>query len=337
MINAKRLCDIVDAYRNASVVVFGDLILDEYVWGSVDRVSPEAPVVVVEVQSESVRLGGAANVAHNVSSLGGKSYLCAVVGKDSAGQLVTDLLKEKNILTQGIVVDSSRPTTRKTRIVAHSQQVVRVDRETTDDISSTILDQLNQSLLSILKDSRALVVSDYGKGVVTDALAHFIQANTLEPNQFGRKFPVIVDPKGVNYQKYYGASCIKPNKKEASLVSKMKIKNRADAIKVAEQIMKSGGHDQVMITLGADGLVLVQEGEEAFELETIAQEVYDVSGAGDTVSAVYALSLAVGATPIEAATIANCAAARVIREVGTASLDAEELKEVIKFWESSEG
>lgn len=335
MINAKRLCDIVDSFKNARVAVFGDLILDEYVWGSVDRVSPEAPVVVVDVQSESVRLGGAANVAHNISSLGGTSYLCAIVGDDTSGALVTQLLEEKKVLTNGLVVDSSRPTTRKTRIVAHSQQVVRVDREVSDDISQEKVAEVHTVLREIMNDCRSLVVSDYGKGVVTNQLSDFLKSNFTVPNEFGRRMPIIVDPKGTNYAKYHGATCIKPNKKEASQFSQMKIKTKADAIRVADYIMQSGGFEQVMITLGPDGLVLSQDGQEPFELETIAQEVYDVSGAGDTVSAVYALSLTVGATPVEASIIANCAAARVIREVGTASLDADELKAVIQFWEDT--
>ena len=332
-INASRLCDLVDSFRGAKIAVFGDLIVDEYVWGSVDRVSPEAPIVVVEVTSESLRLGGAANVANNLNTLGAKSSLCAVIGKDEIGDRAVEMLSGSGIDTSGIIVDPSRPTTRKTRVIAHSQQVVRVDRELAEDVSTEINQKLFDSVESLMKVNRALIVSDYGKGVVTNALGGFIKDKLTISNSYGHRVPIVVDPKGSNYLKYFGATCVKPNKKEAMAVTGRKIKNRSDAIEIAEEIREKGNFEEVMITLGPDGLVLVQKDHEPFELDTIAQEVFDVSGAGDTVSAVYTLSLAVGASPVEASIISNCAAARVIREVGTATLEPGELKAVIKFWE----
>lgn len=334
-INAKRLCDLVDSFQGAKVAVFGDFILDEYIWGSVDRVSPEAPIVVVAVQNETYRLGGAANVANNLSSLGAQATLCSVIGNDQGGKDAIALLGERGISTEAIIVDQSRPTTRKTRVVAHSQQVVRVDRESDDDVSDQIFTELKNTLLRTMQSSRALIVSDYGKGVVTSKLNEILANKELFIDAIGKKKPVVVDPKGIDYSKYRGATCIKPNKKEATLITGRKIKTRADAIDVAELIKQQGGFSEVMITLGSDGLVLVQNDHDPYELDTIAQEVFDVSGAGDTVSAVYTLSLSVGATPVEASIIANCAAARVIREVGTATLDSEELKAVINFWEEN--
>jgi len=334
-INANRLCDLVDSFVGTKITVFGDLIVDEYVWGSVDRVSPEAPIVVVEVTSESLRLGGAANVANNLNSLGAQSSLVAVVGNDATGESAREMLSSSGINTEGIVVDESRPTTRKTRVIAHSQQVVRVDREVSKSVDVAVSDKLYHFLSEKMQTNRALIVSDYGKGVVTDSLSVYLKNNLILHDNFGHRVPIVVDPKGSNYSKYVGGTCVKPNKKEATVLTGKKINSRGEAISIAEEIRKNGDYEQVMITLGQDGLVLVQKDQEPFELDTIAQDVFDVSGAGDTVSAVYTLSLAVGATPIEASIIANCAAARVIREVGTATLEPDELKAVIKFWEEN--
>lgn len=334
-VNAKRLCDLVDSFQGTSITVFGDFILDEYIWGGVDRVSPEAPIVIVDVKSESLRLGGAANVANNLKTLGAQSSICAVIGDDEAGKLGLSLLESQGIDFKGIVTDSNRPTTRKTRVVANSQQIVRVDRELASPIDENISQAVFENVLNSMKKSRALIISDYGKGVINSYLSSFLKENFSKKDSFGKRIPIIVDPKGTDYSRYHGATCVKPNKKEAILLTGKKISSREDAISIAEEIRINGGFEEVMITLGPEGLVLVHEGAEPFELNTIAQEVFDVSGAGDTVSAVYSLSISVGATPMEAAIIANCAAARVIREVGTATLDAEELKAVINFWEEN--
>ncbi len=332
LIDVKKLNSYINLFKGVKITVLGDVIVDEYTWGSVDRVSPEAPIVVVHVTNESFRLGGAANVANNLARLGAEVTLCGVVGGDETGKICVEMLAGEGIDPMGVIVDPSRPTTKKTRIIAHSQQVVRVDRELAEPVEADIAESLYSSYTRLTGESKASIVSDYGKGVVTNGLS----ASLMEMKSSGLigygKCPVVVDPKGVNYSPYYGATCIKPNKKEASMVTGLKIKTRSDAIAVAESIRKAGSFEMAMVTLGEMGLVLVKDGKPAFELDTIAQEIFDVSGAGDTVSAVFTLSLAVGALPEEAATLANCAAARVIREVGTATLDCDELKEVVEYW-----
>lgn len=332
-ISASKLCAYVDAFSDASICVFGDVILDEYIHGSVSRVSPEAPIVVVEVEDESIRLGGAANVAHNIATLGAKVSLCGVLGEDEAASRCINLLEEKRISTDSIVIDPSRPTTRKTRVIGQAQQIVRIDREVSSPVPVTVEEELYGKLTSLFKTSASTLISDYKKGVVTPGLSRFISEASASTEYGFRKRSIIVDPKGNNYAPYYGASCVKPNRKEASEISGVSIKTREDALRAAQVIMDMGNFESVMITLGEMGMVLIERGQEPFELDTIAQEIYDVSGAGDTVLAVFSLSLAVGALPHEAATIANCAAARVIREVGTAAIDPEDLKEVLRFWE----
>lgn len=336
MINVSKLNSYVDLFQGTKVTVLGDIIVDEYTWGSVDRVSPEAPIVVVQVTNESFRLGGAANVANNLARLGAEVTLCGVVGGDETGKICVEMLASEGIDPMGIIVDNSRPTTKKTRIIAHSQQVVRVDREVSDDISQANSEDLYNSYEKLVLQSKASIVSDYGKGVITKDLKNYLM-RMREAGQIGwKKCPVIVDPKGIDYSRYHGATCVKPNKKEASQVTGIKIKTRKDAIEVAEGVRVKGDFEMAMVTLGEMGLVLVRDGAQPYELDTIAQEIFDVSGAGDTVSAVFTLSLAVGASPEEAATLANCAAARVIREVGTATLDPDELKEVVEFWGQQE-
>ncbi len=332
-VDSDKLCGYVDAFSKARLCVFGDIILDEYVNGEVSRVSPEAPVLVVEVVKESVRLGGAANVAHNIATLGGVVSLCGVLGDDEGGSQCISLLESAGISSEYIVRDSSRPTTKKTRVIGQSQQIVRIDREVTTPVSGDVESRVYTSFRKGISVSNSALVADYRKGVVTKALSEVI-SETSKSGEYGlRKKSIIVDPKGNDYTWYYNASCVKPNKKEASQISGVTIKTREDALKAARIIKEMGSFESVMITLGDLGMVLLEDQGEPFALDTIAQEVFDVSGAGDTVLAVFALSLAVGALPSEAATIANCAAARVIREVGTAAINPEDLKEVIRFWE----
>jgi rfaE bifunctional protein kinase chain/domain len=330
---ADKLCEYVDRFSSASLTVIGDVIVDEYVEGAVNRVSPEAPIVVVDVRRESVRLGGAANVAHNIASLGGEVSLCGVVGDDEGGELCLSMLQDLGVATTHLLKDKERPTTRKTRIIGQSQQIVRIDREVVTPVTGEIAKTLYKGFHQSIHETQGALVADYKKGVITEDLSAVIKAYSKEDTYGLRAKNIIVDPKGNNYENYYGASCIKPNRKEASQISGIPITSRSDAIKAALVIKELGQFESVMITLGELGLVLVEEGKDPFELDTIAQEVFDVSGAGDTVLAVFSLSLAVGASPLEAATIANCAAARVIREVGTAAIEKEDLKEVLQFWE----
>lgn len=331
-VEVEKLLSYIDKFKSQKVSVLGDIILDEYTWGTVERVSPEAPIVVVQVERENFKLGGAANVAQNLKELGAEVTLFGVIGDDEAGILLSGILEDSGISGAGLVKDKGRPTTRKTRIVAHGQQVVRVDRESQDPICEEIESRLYDCLATSTPGMNSIVISDYKKGVITPLLSKTL----LDLNKKGvtgmGKIPVVVDPKGNNYDWYRGASCVKPNRKEAADVSNIKIRNPQDAILAASSIRDAHDFECVMVTLGEMGLVVVEKDKEPFQLDTIAQEVFDVSGAGDTVSAVFSLALAVGASPIEASILANCAAARVIREIGTAAVRANELKEVLEFW-----
>jgi len=331
-IDVEKLLSYIDQFSLQKVSVLGDIILDEYTWGTVERVSPEAPIVVVQVERENFKLGGAANVAQNLKELGADVTLFGVIGDDEAGILLSRIIEETGISGVGLVKDNSRPTTRKTRIVAHGQQVVRVDRESQDPISDDIERRLYDGLSDTTPRMNSIVISDYKKGVITPHLGKTLTSLKERGITGMGKIPVVVDPKGKNYDWYRGASCVKPNRKEAAEVSNIKIKSPEDAVLAAGSIRDAHDFECVMVTLGEMGLVVVEKDKEPFQLDTIAQEVFDVSGAGDTVSAVFSLALAVGASPIEASILANCAAARVIREVGTAAVDANELKEVLRFW-----
>lgn len=331
-IDVLKLCSYIDKFKGIRQVVFGDLILDEYVWGTVDRVSPEAPIVVVNVKSESLRLGGAANVANNMSKLGADVTICGVIGEDKIGSTCLDLLASEGIDPLGLVTDAERPTTKKTRVIASSQQIVRVDRESTDAISEEVMTKSLQEFSKVIKHSKGGVISDYGKGVVDNRLSPLL-SSLKSSKEIGLNIcPIVVDPKGYNYSKYIGATAIKPNKKEATEISGIRIKTRHDACEAANFIKSQGNYDVVMVTLGELGLILLEDNNKTTELDTIAQEVFDVTGAGDTVSAVFTLALSVGASPEEAAILANCAAARVIREIGNATLEPDELKAVVEFW-----
>ena len=333
-LNISKLCGYVDKFKGVRQVVFGDLILDEYVWGVVERVSPEAPIVVVHVKSESHRLGGAANVANNMSKLGADVTICGVIGDDSVGSICADMLAAEGIDPLGLVTDSTRPTTKKTRIIASSQQIVRVDRETSEEISHEIMNKSLAEFSKVVKQAKGVVISDYGKGVVDQRLSEVLRELKSSKHIGMNICPVLVDPKGYNYSKYIGATCVKPNKKEASEISGIRIKTKEDSFRAASFIKEQGSYDFVLVTLGDLGMVLFEDKDKFSELETIAQEVFDVTGAGDTVSAVFTLALSVGASPEDAAILANCAAAKVIREVGNATLEPDELKAVVEFWGS---
>lgn len=326
--SGKNLRQIVEQFSSAKVLVVGDLILDKYIWGKVERISPEAPVAVVNVNKEEERLGGAGNVAHNIRALGAEVSLCGVVGDDSDGRRVVEMLEAQGIDCQGVMVDRSRPTTVKTRVVAHSQQIVRIDKESTVKVAPAFSHGLAAAISDHAKRVGAIVLSDYGKGTVTDTLIESLRSSeSVELLRYG-KAPLVVDPKAPNFDMYRGATVVKPNCKEASQASGLEISSRADAIAAGKVLLEKWQSQMVLVTLGEGGMVLVSniEGhEDAYEIDTEAQEVFDVSGAGDTVAAVFALALAARATPEQAARVANIAAGIVVAEVGTAVVNAAEL------------
>ena len=323
------LIDIVNNFSGAKISVVGDLILDHYIWGKVDRISPEAPVVIVDSVKEERRLGGAGNVVNNLISLGASVNLSSVVGEDEKGDTIINLLNDLGVNSSNVIIDDSRQTSVKTRVIASSQQVVRVDRENRKILSERNNKSLVSGFIKQAAESNAVIVSDYAKGIVSESLFDEIDIS-YNDNVFGlSSIPVIVDPKGPNFSLYKYASVIKPNKKEAQEASGLLISDRESALRAAEVLLKKWNTEVILITLGEHGMVSLDKEGNSFEIKTVAQEVFDVSGAGDTVSAVFTLALSVGASLKQAAELSNYAAGVVLKEVGAVSLTIEELKEAL--------
>jgi rfaE bifunctional protein kinase chain/domain len=313
-----RASEILQALRDRYVVVLGDVMLDEFVWGDVTRISPEAPVPVVDVRRESVHLGGAANVLANLVALGARGSVVGVVGNDGTGERLRVGLRELGI-HDSLIVDETRPSTTKTRIVAHSQLVVRADRESRTPVSAKIEEKIVSCLNDELKRADAFVVSDYDKGVITPAILREIL-----PVAYGQ-VPVLIDPKLRNFNFYRPATLVTPNHFEALRMSDSEDTSNDGSHHAARVIREKLGCDAVLITRGDRGMLLLGADGEPVYVETAAREVYDVTGAGDTVIAALAGALATGATMLEAASLANHAAGVVVGKVGTATATAAEL------------
>jgi len=311
-------------FPQASVLVVGDLILDHYIWGKVSRISPEAPVPVVHVQSETLQLGGAANVYHNIVALGGKADICGVLGADEGGRRLLKELGTRRHGQGGIVIDPDRPTTRKTRIVAHQQQMVRFDVERTSEIKEPIQRRLIRYVESRLREISCLVVSDYAKGVVT---AHLMAELTRLAAL--RRIPIIVDPKVDHFSYYKGVTVITPNHLEAGQAAGVQADEDEAVTEAGEIIRQRLGCQAVLITRGEKGMSLLERDGGAWHIPTMARQVYDVTGAGDTVIGTLALGLATGASLRDAAFLANQAAGVVVGIVGTATVTANQLAEAL--------
>jgi len=311
---------LVARFAGRRVAVLGDCMLDRYLWGRVERISPEAPVPVVEVERESSTLGGAGNVAANLAALGAVPLLLGVVGEDDDGRRLREAFAARRLEVGGVVTDASRLTTVKTRIVAHAQQVVRADRESRADLSGAALARLLEIVERELPGCEGLVVSDYGKGV--------IHPGTLAPalGAAGRAgCAVSVDPKESHIDAYRGVSILTPNQHEAGWVQGRRVTDEASLMEVGWGLQQRLDAAAVLVTRGAGGMSLFERGGRHTHLPTVAREVYDVTGAGDTVVSVVALALAAGADFPAACLLANHAAGIVIREVGTATCTREQL------------
>jgi D-beta-D-heptose 7-phosphate kinase/D-beta-D-heptose 1-phosphate adenosyltransferase len=300
-------------------MVVGDLILDRFIWGRVERISPEAPVPVIEITRETVHLGGAANVAANLVALGAMPVPVGVVGEDEAGQALLGEFKRSGIGLEGIVHENGRATTVKTRIIAHHQQVCRADRETRAPVVGSTLKKLLEVSSRIIPDVSAVVLSDYMKGVLVTPLVDHLVAGCQESRKF-----LAVDPKADDFCVYRGASVITPNKKEAERASGLLIADEQSLARAGARLLEKTGAEHVLITRGEEGMSLISR-EGHFHLPTVAREVFDVTGAGDTVIATLALAVAAGATVREAAYLANHAAGVVVGKLGTASASRQEL------------
>jgi D-beta-D-heptose 7-phosphate kinase/D-beta-D-heptose 1-phosphate adenosyltransferase len=316
--------DLFKKFNKTGILVIGDLMVDQYIWGRVKRISPEAPVPVVEVSEEELLLGGAANVANNVSSLGGKVFISGAIGRDDMGKILINKFKENGFNTDGIVIDGSRPTTVKTRIIAHSQQVVRFDREVRADISRSTMSLILEYVKSCLPEIKGIIISDYCKGVITKALVKKI----LE--LAGSKIFVAADPKIGHFDYYKGVSLITPNINEASFASGIEIVNEKTLITAGKTLLKKLRCKAVIITRGDEGMTLFERNGEITHIPTCAKEVYDVSGAGDTVIAALTLCHSAGEKLEDAAIIANHAAGVVVGKVGTAVATPQEIMKSMK-------
>lgn len=321
-LSGQRASTIFKAARAAQVLIAGDVMLDEFVWGRVSRISPEAPVPVVDVVRRSFHLGGAANVAHNLYTLGGSPLLVGVLGEDEAARRFREVLEAVGISGSGLIGDPSRPTTLKTRIVAHSQQVVRADRESREDLPTRVEDEVLRRLSAVAGRARVLVLSDYSKGVLTPRVLTRSIAIARR-----RKIPVLVDPKLKRFSKYRGASLVTPNLQEAERASGISIDRLPGLSRAAGQILTSLRCRAVLITRGDQGMSLFEVRKQPLHIRAAGREVFDVTGAGDTVIATLALALAGGASLPEAAMLANQAAGIVVGKLGTATVGPEELVE----------
>jgi len=310
--------------KKKEIVVIGDLILDYYIWGVVDRISPEAPVPIVEVKKEEYNLGGAANVAANIVAIGAKATVVGIVGNDFNAEIIMKLLKEKGINSEG-VFKGKRPTTVKTRVIAHDQQIIRFDKESSKIIKNKTFEKIKDFLKINFNKWDAIIISDYKKGVVSAKLMRFILEEFKKKGMF-----VAVDPKIGNFRLYKGVSLITPNLKEAAEGAKIKIKDEKTLFKAGQRLLKKLKCDNVLITKGKDGMSLFFDNNSVIHIPTVAKSVYDVTGAGDTVIGVFTTAYISGATLKEAAIVANNAAGIVVSKVGTATAKPEEIKQYIK-------
>ncbi|OGP55035.1 MAG: hypothetical protein A2162_00215 [Deltaproteobacteria bacterium RBG_13_52_11b] len=321
----KRLEKIVNRFSKVKILVVGDLMVDRFIWGKVSRISPEAPVPVVAVEDETFLLGGAANVMNNIHSLGGEVSLCGVIGDDETGQQVLRMIRDMGAVTHGILVEQGRRTTVKTRIIAHQQQVVRIDRETTGPLHASTFRNLSRFLKRNMVDIDGVILSDYGKGLLSGTVARNVIRKARETKKF-----VMVDPKLKNFFAYRGATVVTPNTAEAGAALGIAIHDSSSLEKAGKVLLKRLRCDALVITRGEEGMTVFQPDREPVPVPTIAKEVYDVTGAGDTVIGTMALALGAGAKMVEAARLANYAAGIVVGKVGTATVDRAELLRVIE-------
>ena len=315
---------ILDRFDGVRVLVAGDVMLDRYWWGTVSRISPEAPVPVLKLEKVTSTAGGAANVAANVQSLGAQAFLVGAIGADEGGRLLPEVLASCKVAADNLVSLVNRPTTTKTRIVAHQQHVVRIDDEDAQPLDAKNAQAVWKKIEQILPDVDVVILSDYAKG----CLCQSVLANTIETaRRLGK--PVLVDPKGKNYLKYLGATLLTPNKGEAAAASGVEIHDDA-AIEIAgEKLLDEVNLDSLLITLGEDGMQLFEKNKQSQNFPAVARKVYDVTGAGDTVIAALAIALGANADLATAAQIANAAAGLAVEQIGTAAVSQEMLRRVL--------
>ena len=336
----RKLHSIISGFAKANILVIGDLILDEYIYGNVERISPEAPVPVVWAHEQQFLPGGASNVAANICGLGAQVSIAGVVGKDDKADILLSGLKKRNINTNGIIEAFNRMTSVKTRIVGGAQQIVRVDWESTEPIPQSIERKVEDFIIKNIKKFDAVIIEDYGKGVITPDIV----SCAISHARLNKKI-ITVDPKEEHFSYYAGVTAITPNRKETeNAIRNIKIKSTHNDLKIFsdrltndDDINRAGKElinylklEAVLITLGSEGMRLFQKDKAPYHIDTVAQEVFDVSGAGDTVIAVFTLALASGANMVEAAELANYAAGIVVGKMGVVVVEQKQLLTEVK-------
>jgi D-beta-D-heptose 7-phosphate kinase/D-beta-D-heptose 1-phosphate adenosyltransferase len=320
-----KLIRILPKIKDVKVLVVGDALLDEYIWTEVNRISPEAPVPIAEALSTTYSPGGAANVASNIQALGGKAYLIGILGRDINAKKLRMILKERDIDTRWLVTDWKRPTTLKSRILARGQQVVRIDHEQKKFIDGAITRKIMEIVTNIIEEVDAVIISDYNKGVITPTIAEGVISIAKKYNKI-----VSVDPKGRDYSKYRGATIVTPNQHEVEVVVGEPIVDEESVRKAGQKLLSELNLEYVLITRGEKGLSLVGEKDMVIHIPAVTSEVYDVTGAGDTVISTLTLSLAAGANVEAAARLANYAAGVVVTKTGTYAPSIDEMEKTIR-------
>lgn len=320
-----RVQDLLKQWTGKHVAVVGDLMLDRYFWGSVHRVSPEAPVPVVDVEHESFHLGGASNVANNLKALGATPLMLGVVGNDNSGKQLLDIVGDGGLEVSGIIADESRPTTVKTRVIGNNQQIARIDREVKTAIDSDVANRLHAVLQEHKNVLAGIILQDYNKGVITPRV---IEQTIAFASAHG--IPVHVDPKFQNFFEYRGVTLFKPNKKETQDALGCSLNEDSDVVHAGKLLLERLQCENVLITLGAKGMMLFERNGTTSSVATKARHVADVSGAGDTVIATIAAAVAGGACVREAAALANVAAGVVCAEPGIVAIEPKALLAAVR-------
>jgi D-glycero-beta-D-manno-heptose-7-phosphate kinase len=323
----ERLIAAVHAFRGKRILVLGDLMLDRFIWGAVSRISPEAPVPVVEIKTETACLGGAANVAVNVRSLGGCPVPFGVLGEDAEGKQVRAEFRSMGSPVRGLILDKERSTSVKTRVIAHHQQICRTDRESKNPISTLTQKKIATSFRAALPAAEAVVVSDYAKGLVTASLLREVLPLARNAGKI-----VCIDPKVKDLAVYRPATVITPNTLEAESASGILISSHRDLVRAGRKILAQTRAEHLLITRGEAGMALFDGKAPVIQIPTVAREVFDVTGAGDTVISTLALGLAAGLSILEAAVLSNIAAGIVVGKIGTASATPDELTSLIRTY-----
>jgi D-beta-D-heptose 7-phosphate kinase/D-beta-D-heptose 1-phosphate adenosyltransferase len=323
--STERIDDLTGGLGRSRVLILGDIMLDEYLEGAVERISPEAPVPVVEILQTRVLLGGAANVAANIRAIGDEPILIGAVGQDDNARTLTRLLGVKNISSDFVITDVSRQTTTKTRVIAHGQQVVRADREDRRGLNRALEQAAIDRVSSLLDSIQAVIISDYGKGVITPRVLEAVVGMCNDNGIF-----VAVDPKETNFPNYRGVSLITPNHHEAGFAYGHKIQTEKDLLKVGHGLLEKLDARAILITRGGKGMSLFSRDGDVAHIPTFARDVYDVTGAGDTVIATFVSAVCAGANLVEAAVVANAGAGHTVGEIGTATVTVEQLSDELR-------